>query len=319
MNNRQASIVIPVHNEAANIAPLVKAVCEAAASAPGWTVGILFVDDGSTDGSVQAMEAMRSAGYPVGYVKLTRNFGHQAALEAGLFTAAGEVVITMDGDLQHPPDEIPRMLAAVEPGVDVVQMVRDSPAKGGKGLLSRAFYVLIGMVAKTEITPNAADFRLLRRPVIEALKRIPEREKFLRGLIPTLGFRQVILAYRERDRLAGRPSFTFAKSWRLAGKAVFDFSTVPLRIVFWAGVILAVMSFLAGVVQIINKLVRAEAIVPGYTDIIVSILFLSGCTLVSLGILGRYLILILEQVRGRPAYVVADTVMPESSVPAGGR
>lgn len=315
MNTRQVSIVVPIHNEADNVAPMVKAVCGAVAAAPGWTAGVLFVDDGSTDGSVAAIEALRASGYPVGYVKLTRNFGHQAALEAGLHAAGGEAVITMDGDLQHPPDEIPRMLAAVDQGAEVVQMVRDLPAKGGKGLLSRLFYLLIRLVAKTEITPNAADFRLLTRPVIEALNRIPEREKFLRGLIPMLGFRQVTLSYRERERHAGQPSFTLAKSWRLAGKAMFDFSTVPLRLVFWVGVLLAVASFIAGVVQIVDKLIRAEAIVPGYTDIIVSILFLSGCILASLGVLGRYLILILEQVRGRPAYVVAAVVPPEPGSP----
>ena len=313
MNIRQVSIVIPVHNEVDNIAPLVKAVCEAVAASPLWNVGLLFVDDGSTDGSVDAIESMRASGYPVGYVSLTRNFGHQAAIEAGLCAAAGEAVITMDGDLQHPPHEIPRMLAAVDQGADVVQMVRDLPATGHKGLLSRFFYLFIGLVTKTEITPSAADFRLVTRPVIEVLKRIPEREKFLRGLIPTLGFRQVILKYRERERLTGKPSFTFAKSWRLAGKAVFDFSTVPLRLVFWSGVILAAISCIAGLGHIINKLVRSETIVPGYTDIIVSILFLSGCILASLGVLGRYLILILEQVRGRPAYVVAAVVLPEPS------
>lgn len=315
---RQATVVVPVHNEAANIPALVRAVREAAAIVPGWTVGILFVDDGSTDGSVAAIEALRAARHPVGYVKLTRNFGHQAALEAGMAAAEGDAIITMDGDLQHPPAEIPRMLAAADQGADVVQMVRDQPAKGSKGLFSRGFYVLIGLIAKTEITPNAADFRLVRRPVVEVLKRIPEREKFLRGLIPTLGFKQVTLSFREGDRVAGRPSFTLRKSFRMAGKAVFDFSTVPLRVVFWAGVLLAVLSFLAGVVQIIDKLIRAEAIVPGYTDIIVSILFLCGCILVSLGILGRYLILILEQVRGRPAYVVAAAVMPPPAPPSKG-
>ena len=305
MNIRQVSIVIPVHNEVNNIAPLVKAICDAVAAAQQWTVGLLFVDDGSTDGTVDAIESMRASGYPVGYVRLTRNFGHQAAIEAGLCAAAGEAIITMDGDLQHPPHEIPRMLAAVDQGADVVQMVRDLPAKGRKGLLSKFFYRFIGLITKTEMTPHAADFRLLTRPVIEALKRIPEREKFLRGLIPTLGFRPMFLKYRECERLTGKPSFTFANSWRLADKAVFDFSTAPLHLVFWSGVILATVSCLAGFGHIINKLVRSKNIVPGYTDIIVSILFLSGCILASLGVLGRYLILILEQVRGRPPYVVA--------------
>lgn len=310
MSNRKATIVVPVHNEAGNIVPLVREVRNVMSSVPGWGIEILFVDDGSTDGTARDIEGLRASGIPVGCITFSRNFGHQAALEAGLFAAEGDVVITMDGDLQHPPAEIPRMLAACEEGVDVVQMVRDRPAAGSKGLFSRLFYRLFAAMAHTEIIPDASDFRLLRRPIVEALKAIPEREKFLRGLIPAMGFRQIALHFRENERHSGCPSYTPGKSLRLASKALFDFSTVPLRFVFWFGLALALTSFVTGAGHVAKKLLSAESITPGFTDIIVSILFLSGCILVALGVLGRYMILILNQVRGRPAYVVKRAVPP---------
>ena len=169
-------------------------------------------------------------------------------------------------------------------------------------------------MAHTDIVPDAADFRLLSRRVIEVLKRIPEREKFLRGLIPTLGFKQVVLSFHEGERYAGIPCYSFAKSLRLANRAFFDFSVVPLRLVFWMGSLLACVSVLGGIAHIIKKLLKGAAVTPGFTDIIVSTLFLSGCILMSLGILGRYMIMILDKVRGRPPYVVSEIVSPREDV-----
>jgi glycosyltransferase involved in cell wall biosynthesis len=232
--------------------------------------------------------------------------GHQSALAAGLALARGDAVVTMDGDLQHPPEDLPRMVAAFEQGADVVQMVRAMPAAGGKGWLSRAFYRFFARVAQAEIVPDGSDFRLLSARVVDVLNRIPEREKFYRALIPSLGFRQVVLAYQEGDRLAGTPSYGFWKSLRLAQKALFDFSTLPLRAVFWFGTTLAATSFLFGLGHVVVKLVAWQRIVPGFTDLITAVLFLSGCILAALGVLGRYMILILDQVRGRPPYVVAQ-------------
>jgi glycosyltransferase involved in cell wall biosynthesis len=313
MNRRHVCIVVPVHDEAENITEFVNAVQQATVDLSDWTLSLLFVDDGSTDATFAMIEKVRrQSSIPVGCVQFSRNFGHQAALEAGLLHAMGDAVLTMDGDLQHPPSEIPRMLAALEPGIDIVQMIRDRSVGGRKGLFSRLFYAVFSRWAHSDIIPDASDFRLLTRRVVDVLERIPERDKFLRGLLPTLGFKQNNLFYHECGRHAGTSSYTFFRSLKLGRKALFDFSTIPLRLVFVLGLALAAVSFVAGVGHILKKLISSESVEPGFTDIIVTILFLSGCILVSIGIIGRYMMLILDQVRGRPPYVITAQLPPEA-------
>lgn len=317
MNKRNASVIVPVHNEAANIEEFILAVQKAAVEIPDWNLSILFVDDGSTDATYAVIENCRArGGIPVGCLQFSKNFGHQAALEAGLLNAEGDVVISMDGDLQHPPYEIPRMLQALDDDVDVIQMIRDRPAAGKKGILSRWFYRFFSWVADSEIIPDASDFRLITRRVIDVLEKIPERNKFMRGLLPTLGFKQKNLYFREGGRNAGTPSYTFLRSLKLARKALFDFSTIPLRLVFIMGMVLAGVSFVAGIGHILKKLIMSEHVEPGFTDIIVTILFLSGCILTAIGVLGRYMMLLLEQIRGRPPYVINKLVPPEVPPPS---
>jgi dolichol-phosphate mannosyltransferase len=301
-------IVIPIHNEADNLDALVERITKATADLHGWSTELLFVDDGSTDNSLAKLHDMRTRGIPVGYISLFRNFGHQAALAAGIEAADGDAVITMDGDLQHPPEDIPRMIAAFETGAEIVQMVRNQPANNSKGMLSRLFYKVFSLTSQSDIVIDASDFRLLGRKVVVVLRQIPERSKFLRGLIPSLGFPLVTLPYAEAPRTHGVPSYSFAKSLRLANQALFDFSTVPLRFVFWFGTTLAFVSFCFGVGHVAVKFVERERIVPGFTDIIASILFLSGCILALLGIVSRYLILILDQLRGRPLFLIKERV-----------
>jgi glycosyltransferase involved in cell wall biosynthesis len=296
---RVACVVVPMHNESANLDALVSRLREAAEQLHHWELRLLLVDDGSRDDSILKVKAIRAAGTPVGYLQLSRNFGHQAALQAGLLSAPGDVVITMDADLQHPPEMIPGMIERYEAGYDVVQMVREQSAGGSKGLFSTLFYKSFNSLADTRIIPDASDFRLLSRRFLDVLNRIPEREKFLRGLIPSLGFRQTTMPYEQAQRLHGSPSYTFRKSLKLARKALFDFSTVPLQCVFACGWMLAVGSFVFGITSVVIKLINWHTVAPGYTDIIVAICFLSGCILASVGILGRYLMMILDQLRGR--------------------
>ncbi len=310
---RSLTVVAPVHNEAENVGVLVQRIVAASEPLEGeWDVRILLVDDGSTDQTLARIDAMRREGYPVGYVKFSRNYGHQAAICAGMAHATGDAVITMDGDLQHPPEQIPRMVRAFDDGADVVQMVRADPSGGSKGLLSRAFYAFFNHVAETKIVPNASDFRLLSRAVVDVVVRIPEREKFLRGLVPSLGFKQVQLEFDEAQRLHGTPSYSFAKSLRLARKALVDYSAAPLKAVFYLGSLMALVSFVVGLSHVIVKLMYWHDVTPGFTDTITAIFFLSGCVLASIGILGRYQMMILEQLRGRPAWVVQKHVEPEA-------
>lgn len=317
-SRRTVTLVSPVHNEEANIPLLVRRVTDVARTLPNWDVRLLLVDDGSRDRSAEVVDELRSDGSGVGLVRLSRNFGHQAALQAGLIhaAAASDAVVSLDADLQHPPEELPRMLAAFSEGADVVQMVRAHKTVGAKGYLSRGFYKIFQAASGAPIVADASDFRLLSRRFVEALNAIPEREKFLRGMVPMLGFRQVQLHFDEAKRLHGRPSYSFRKSFNLGMKALFDFSTVPLKLIFWLGLNLAIASFIAGIVSIVVKLLYWHSITPGYTDIICAILFLSGTILFSVGVLGRYLMMILEQVRGRPAFVVMETRTAEPLVAA---
>ncbi len=312
---RIACVVVPMHNESPNLDDLVARLQNVARTLHHWELRLLLVDDGSRDDSILKVQAIRAVGTPVGYLQLSRNFGHQAALQAGLMSAPGEVVISMDADLQHPPELIPAMLEKYEAGFDVVQMVREQHARGRKGVLSTWFYKAFNSMADTRIIPDASDFRLLSRRFLDVLNRIPEREKFLRGLIPSLGFKQTTLTYPEAQRLHGRPSYTFRKSLRLAKKALFDFSTVPLQLVFAFGWMLAGASMIFGLVSVALKFFKWHDIQPGYTDTIVAICFLSGCMLASVGILGRYLMMILDQLRGRPSFIIMDQAAPDALIP----
>jgi dolichol-phosphate mannosyltransferase len=313
-SRRTVTVIAPVYNEEANIPVLIDRTAKVARTIPHWNVEVLLVDDGSKDRSVEAIESLRAQGIGVGLLRFSRNFGHQAAMQAGLAHARGDAVITLDADLQHPPEEIPRMLARLDEGVDVVQMVRSTSVSGSKGLFSRSFYKLFVLLSDSEIVPGGADFRLLSRRVVDVLNLIPEREKFLRGLIPTLGFRQEVMPFEQAERLHGKPAFGFRRSLKLGVKALFDFSTVPLKLAFWGGLLLALASFVAGVVSILVKIFYWHEIVPGYTDIICSILFLCGTIVAAVGVLGRYLMMILEQVRGRPAFIVMTHLSPKPLV-----
>jgi polyisoprenyl-phosphate glycosyltransferase len=309
-DKRHLCVVIPVHNEAENLAAVTRRLQIVAAQLNRWEMEVLFVDDGSTDASVAKMQEIRASGNPIGYIRLSKNFGHQAALCAGMEQAFGDAIITMDSDLQHPPEEIPRMIEAYENGADVVQMVRTdrANASAGKGFFSSWFYRTFNRLSDTRIVPNAADFRLISRRVLDVFLRIPEREKFLRGLIPSLGFRQVSLEFQEAERLHGEPTYSFRMSLRMAQKALFDYSTVPLRLVFWFGMTISVISFLFGTGHFVWKLLHWDRVVPGFTDLITAIFFLSGAILAALGIVGRYLMMILEQVRQRPPFVIMEQV-----------
>jgi glycosyltransferase involved in cell wall biosynthesis len=311
------SVVVPVHNEADNLLELARRLQEVAGQLSDWEMQVLFVDDGSTDDSVQKMKEIRAAGIPLGFIRLSKNYGHQAALCAGMEYAGGDAVITMDADGQHPPEEIPRMISAYKLGYDVVQMARTERAGVSKGFFSEWFYKAFNRVSDTRIVPNAADFRLVSKPVLDVFLRIPEREKFIRGLIPALGFRQTVLEFKEEQRRGGMPSYSFFASLRLARKALFDYSTVPLKLVFWLGTAISLISFTFGMGHFIWKLLHWDLVVPGFTDLITAIFFLSGCVLASLGILGRYTLMILEQVRARPAFVIMESI-PGDTIPSSG-
>lgn len=308
------SVVLPCHDEEANIRPLYAAVKAACAGIPHE---LLFIDDGSADRTGEEVNLLAERDPAVRLIRFIRNAGHQNALRAGYRAARGHYVATLDADLQHPPALLPAMLGKAEEGYDVVQMVREGPQPGfWKDLLSRAFYRAFNWLSEVPIQPQASDFRLVSRPVCDALNALPERHLIVRAILPYLGFRTASLPYRLGARLHGNASFTFFKSLRMGSDALFGFSNVPLKLAMRLGLFVSILSFLYGAYNVAAKFLT-DRNVPGYTDLIASILFLGGFILVYLGILGRYLLVILDHLKRRPEYLVARD--PEPVPPAAPR
>ena len=308
------SIVIPIMNEAECL-PKLLAELRIACDPLEYAFEFLFVDDGSTDNTLEWLTVERELDPRVCYIALSRNFGHQAALSAGLARARGIAVISMDGDLQHPPALIPLLLAQFAAGYEIVNTTRlaTDGIGAGKRILSNAFYRTFNWLASIRVEPGSADFRLFARPVVEVLNEMPEVRKFLRGLVPWIGFRQISIRFTAPVRHAGRSKYGWIKSLRLAVDGMTAFSMNPLRKMALGGVFVAGLAFLYGFAAIFAYFFT-ELTVPGWTSLLVSVLFLGGCQLVCFGVLGEYIGRILEQVKGRPVYIIRATAGLDSTL-----
>ena len=309
-------IVIPVFNEA-GVIEQTHASLRALINSLPYAFTIYYVDDGSTDSTPESLRALAKLDREVKVIELSRNFGHQAALTAGMDAARGDVVITMDGDGQHPPELIPQMLDLVKHGYDVVQAQRIEDASrrsSFKDWASSGFYKLINLISGTRIVPEAADFRALTRQVVDALKSMPEYHRFLRGMVAWIGFSSVILPYHEPRRIAGTSKYSVGKMFRLASDAVFSFSLIPLYIGLSAGGIF----FVLAVAQLIYVLVlwltgQYEKIVPGWSSLMAVLLIASGIIMILLGFIGVYVGYIFQEVKRRPVYLVKQGNKKENS------
>jgi len=303
MAPKRLSVVVPAHNEEANIAAIHAAVASAASDID-VNLEMIFVDDGSRDATSDCISKLAAADGRVKSLAFTRNFGHQAALLAGLRAATGDAVITMDCDLQHPPRLIPEMVRAWRAGNGVVQMVRDETVDAGpaKRFMSRNFYRLMNLLSDTPITAGAADFQLLDRAAVDALLRLGDHRPFLRGMVSWLGFRTVSLHYTADARTGGATSYTWRRMISMAVDAITAFSVKPLRIAFYIGCLSAILSLLY-LLYIFKELLAGHTI-EGWTSLMVVLLFLGASQLVTLGIIGEYVGRIYDQTRGRPRYVV---------------
>jgi dolichol-phosphate mannosyltransferase len=307
------SVILPCHNEEANVRPVHAAIVAACAGIP---LEVIFVDDGSTDRTCEEVNLLAARDPSVRLLRFVRNAGHQNALRAGYRAARGRFVATLDADLQHPPGLLPAMLAKAEEGFEVVQMVREGAQAGLlKDLFSRAFYRIFNSLSEVPIQPQASDFRLITRTVCDALNALPERHLIVRAILPYLGFRTATLPYRLGDRLHGTASFGFRKSLRMGSDALFGFSTVPLKLAMRLGMIISALAFLYGIYNVAAKFLT-DRNVPGYTDLIASTLFLGGLILVYLGILGRYIMVILDHLKRRPEYLIAPDPVESAPRPA---
>lgn len=264
----------------------------------------VFVDDGSRDSTLQHLNTLAADDSRITVLAFARNFGHQAALTAGIDYAFGEAVIMMDSDLQHPPSYIPAMIAAYEQDADVVFMVRQQAEKLGlfKRISTHLFYTLLKRVGNIEVVPGAADFRLVSQPALNTLREMREQHRYLRGMVSWVGFKQTMLQYQQADRFAGQPTYTWRKSLKLARHGLFSFSTVPLDLITWLGIIMTVSAVVYLVYTVIVFFTGIS--VPGWSSVIAVVLILGGVQLISLGIIAQYIGMIYEQVKARPLYVL---------------
>jgi dolichol-phosphate mannosyltransferase len=270
---------------------------------------IYYVDDGSTDGTPALLRNLAATDPRVRPIQLSRNFGHQAALTAGLDVAEGDAVITMDGDGQHPPSLIPQMLEQFRAGYDIVltQRVEARPPSLFKGSTSAAFYWIINRLGETRVVPGSADFRLLSAQVLANLRQMREYHRFLRGMVAWMGYRTVILPYAPTARIAGESKYSLGKMVRLARDAVFSFSLAPLQIGLTVGLVFFLLAC-AEVVYVLSFWVRGlhNQLVPGWSSLMFMILVVGGVLTTLLGFIGVYVGYIFQEVKHRPIYLVEE-------------
>jgi dolichol-phosphate mannosyltransferase len=305
------SVVFPVNNEAESLEELHTQVSEVVAGI-GLPYELVFVDDGSHDGSLEILKALAARDRRVRYVSLSRNFGHQAALVTGIAHARGDAVITMDADLQHPPSLIPEMVRLWREGFDVVYTTKRSytTLPLGRRIVFKTAYWLLTRFSSLELSFGQSDFRLLDRGVVDVIVEIPEQRKFLRGLVHWVGFRQTKLEYDVRPRFAGRPSYTTRALARLLVDGFVGFSALPLRWSLALGLVAAFLSCVYGIVVLVQGILYLLGIVaflpPGWATITVAVTFLSSVQLIAIGVLSEYMGRVYDQVRGRPSSIVRE-------------
>jgi len=312
MNMVELSLVIPVKDEEAAIGPClaqVIPVLEAMSDPVAQSFEILFIDDGSTDTTLEMIRKAHSADPRVRGISLSRNFGKEAALTAGLDAARGKGVVPLDVDLQDPPEALPKMIAKWREGNDVVYGVRDNRETDSlpKRLTADLYYRAHNWLSSDKIPEHAGDFRLLDRRVVEVIRRMPERNRFMKGLFAWAGFKQAAVSYHREERTVGKTKYNYWKLWTLALDGITSASTVPLRIWSYLGAFVA-LGALGYSIFIIVRTLTSGIEVPGYASMMVAVLFLGGLQLLSLGVLGEYVGRILTETKGRPLYVVREEI-----------
>ncbi len=308
------SVVIPVFNEEDNIQVLFERLENSLQSTQVDSTELLFVDDGSSDSTLEKIKQIPSTEkVVVRFIELSRNFGHQVAVTAGLDNCKGDRVVIIDADLQDPPELIPEMLVKMNEGYDVVYARRKN--RKGESWLKRAtakwFYRILSGITSVEIPLDTGDFRIITKRVVEVLKQMPEREKFLRGQIAWIGFKQTYIEYDRDQRNAGDTGYTWSKMIGFALDGITSFSNFPLKVATISGFIMSFISFLLMLYALYSRFVL-KVYEPGWTSLMLSVLFIGGIQLVAIGIIGEYIGRIAGNVKQRPLYVVKDksTVEP---------
>jgi len=299
------SVVVPLRDEEEAL-PLLAERLTAALDSLGMSWEVILVDDGSRDATYGLAVELHGRDPRYRVLRLSRGFGHQIALSAGLDLARGDAAITMDGDLQHPPEVIPELVARWEQGDEIVYGVMEE--RQGEGRLkdwtARGFYRLLGRLAEIDVPPAAGDFRLVDRSALEAVRAMRESNRYLRGMFSWVGFRQSGVSYTSPPRPVGRSKYSATRMARFAMDAVIGFSARPLRLALTLGFLVSIASILFGLSAIVSKL-AGVFVVPGWTSIMVLVGVVGGIQLIVLGIIGEYIAHIFDEVKRRPLYVVS--------------
>ena len=300
------SVIVPAHNEAGNLPLLHAALCRQLR--PHGAYEIIVVDDGSTDDTLNTAKQLAATDPNIRYIALSRNFGHQPAVRAGLDHARGKCVISMDADFQHPPELIPRMIEQWRAGFEVVTTIRDNGLETPrfKRMTAALFYKLAGLIAEIPIKPGTADFRLLDRKVVDAVRGLGETDIFLRGLIPWIGFNATEIGYRPQARHSGASSYNLRRMISLALTGITTTSIQPLRAATVLAGIVATLTMIYAIYATAVFLISGTT-VPGWTSVIIVISTLGALQLLILGIIGEYLGRVLRETRRRPSYIVRET------------
>lgn len=310
------SVVVPVYNEAEGIRQFHKRATAALRALEGCDHELVYVDDGSRDGSFEIMRELADWDPRVQLLKFSRNFGHQIAITAGLDQARGDAVVFIDADLQDPPEVIAELVAKWREGFDVVyaQRTRRKGETAFKLLTASVFYRMLRMLASIDIPPDVGDFRLISRRVADELRRMREKDRFIRGLVSWVGFRQTSVPYLREQRFAGESKYPLRKMLKFAFDGLTSFSTAPLRVASWLGYATSGLAFLYLASVFVQ--VALGVTIEGWATIMVAVLFLGGVQLICLGILGEYLGRVFNEVKPRPVYIVEDHIEGGASVTA---
>jgi polyisoprenyl-phosphate glycosyltransferase len=304
--NKTITIIIPIYNEVSNVNTMLEAI-KLTFIPLSYDYNIIFVDDGSSDDSLLFLKKISVANPLVKYISFSRNFGHQNALKAGLDMSDADAVISMDGDMQHPPSLIPQLISLWEHGNDVVYTIRQDEKNVPilKRKTSNLFYSILNRLSSIELEKGTADFRLLDRKVVDVLREIKEYDLFWRGMVKWLGFKQASVEYAAAQRASGVSKYNFRKMLELALKGITSFSTKPLTIAIYLGFICSVSALLFIVYAIISF--YSGYTISGWASVIVTIAFLGGIQLMILGIIGMYLGKLFMQSKQRPHYIINET------------
>ena len=305
-NIKKLSIIIPMYYEEKVVNECYKRLKEMAKKLKGYDYELIFVNDGSKDNTLNLLEEIAKNNNKVKIISFSRNFGHQAAVTAGLKYTTGDAIVIIDADLQDPPEEIPEMLKLWEQGYEVIYAKRKS-RKGEsafKLLTAKMFYNTLDALSDVEIPKDTGDFRLVDRKVVNTINEMPEHNKFLRGLFSWVGYKQIPFEYERQERFAGKTKYPLKKMLKLASDGIISFSTKPLRLVGYVGIFSIILSFIILIYSLVSFAFNLNNLTAGWTSIMVTVTFFAGVQLLSIWIISEYIGRIYDESKNRPQYII---------------